>query len=191
MCLCVHLRNCTQNTVDTQQISKPKSGLLRSALPAAGVLQARATAPALRCCTEVWVQAAELSRKVAFLVFSKTSKAAWEGDFNELHLPTTPQQKAGKTTDRGNKGRIRNVKGGNGSWGRLGSVGEETTLPNFKAGRDIAREKVQLKTKKKRKAWMKCQQILAQLKHMIERNKKSNKLDKNVTVFVDTLYCSR
>lgn len=144
MCLiCIHLRNCLQNTADTQQIPKSKYGPGRSALTAV---------------SELWVQAPEL-QKLPFLCFQK-HQSCLENEFNELHPPINPQHKAGRTAERGKRGRIRNGKGANRSWGKLQHVGKETTLSNLKAGRDTARDKVQLK-KKKRKipAWLKCQQI--------------------------------
>lgn len=87
-----------------------KSGLVSSTLPTGSMLQARATAPAPYHCTGIWVQVPELRTEIAFLLSLETSKAAWKSGFNKLHPPTTPQQKAVRTTDKGNKGKIRNGK---------------------------------------------------------------------------------
>lgn len=87
-----------------------KSVLANSTLPTGNMLQVRSTAPAPCRCTGVWVQVPELRTEIAFLVSLKTTKAAWKSGFNKLHHPTTPQQKAVRTTDKGNTSRIRNGK---------------------------------------------------------------------------------
>lgn len=82
-----------------------------------------------------------------FLCFQK-HQSFLESDFNELHPPINPQDKAERTAEKGKKGKVRNGKGANRSWGRLQHVGKEQIFSNFKAGRDIARDKVQLKKEK-------------------------------------------
>lgn len=53
-----------------------KSGLVSIALPTGSMMQVRATASVLRLCIRAWVRVPELRKEIAFLVSSKTSKAA-------------------------------------------------------------------------------------------------------------------